>query len=97
MTIPPITLEDGSFVVIDGGDATAKGKENLKNAENLYELMIAQKPQGIDDVVISAWIVTHGHSDHFGVYNLFAKYYADKVTVKRQYDDRYHMLEAKMP
>lgn len=78
-----IRLEDGSFVVIDGGDATAKGKENLKNAENLYELMIAQKPQGIDDVVISAWIVTHGHSDHFGVYNLFAKYYADKVTVKR--------------
>lgn len=71
-----IRLEDGTFVVIDGGDKLET------NAKNLYELMVAQKPAGIDDIVITAWFITHGHGDHYGVYDLFAESYKDKVTVR---------------
>ncbi len=71
-----IRLEDGTFVVIDGG----KGFDY--NAELLYNTMLEQKPDGIDDIVISAWIVTHGHGDHCGVFCKFAANYAEKVTVK---------------
>ena len=71
-----IRLEDGTFAVVDGGNALAN------NAKNLYDLMVEQKPEGVEEIVIRAWIVTHGHSDHYGVYNLFAKSYKDKVTVE---------------
>ena len=71
-----IRLEDGTFVVIDGG----KGFDY--NAELLYNTMLEQKPDGIDDIVISAWIVTHGHGDHCGVFCKFAASYADKVKVR---------------
>ena len=43
-----IRLEDGTFVVIDGG----KGFDY--NAELLYNTMLEQKPSGMDDIVISA-------------------------------------------
>ena len=71
-----IRLEDGTFAVIDGGDPLDT------NAENLYRLMVDQKPGGVTDIIIRAWIITHGHGDHYGVYNLFAQNYADKVTVE---------------
>lgn len=69
-----ILLEDGTFAVIDGGDPLKN------NAETLYKLMREQTPN--DDIVIRAWIVTHSHKDHFGVYNEFARYYKDEVTVE---------------
>lgn len=72
-----IRLEDGTFVVIDGGHSYQS------NVKNLYELMLAQKPDEVEDIVISAWIVTHGHGDHCGAWvALKSSSYADKVTVK---------------
>jgi len=71
-----IRLADGTFVVIDGGICLDY------NGELLYRLMSEQKPDGIDDIVISAWILTHGHGDHFGVINKFLENYEDKVTVR---------------
>lgn len=71
-----IRLSDGTFVVIDGGI----GLEY--NRDLLYELMNEQKPDGMDSIVISAWILTHGHGDHFGVLKKFLESYDDKVTVK---------------
>lgn len=71
-----IRLEDGTFVVIDGGD-------NLDtNAANLYELMREQKPASVENIVVTAWIITHGHSDHYGVIRNFMANYKDRVTVK---------------
>ena len=73
-----IRLEDGTFVIIDGGDRIAA------NAELLYNTMREQLPAGVDDIVISAWIMTHGHhADHSGVLKEFIFDYSDKVTVKR--------------
>lgn len=71
-----IRLEDGTFVVIDGGQTPEY------DAKLLYDTMLAQKPDGIDDIVITAWIVTHGHGDHCGVFIKFLDAYEDKVTVK---------------
>lgn len=71
-----IRLSDGTFVVIDGG----LGLDY--NSELLYNKMLEQKPDGIDGIVISAWIITHGHGDHFGVLKIFLENYEDKVTVK---------------
>lgn len=71
-----IRLEDGTFVVIDGGDPYDS------NAKNLYDLMLKQTPLKDKEIVISAWFVTHSHKDHFGVYNRFAALYGKDVTVK---------------
>ena len=72
-----IRLEDGTFVVIDGGNALEY------NAKLLYETMLEQKPDELDEIIITAWIVTHAHGDHNGVFEYFAKHYKDKVTVKQ--------------
>ena len=71
-----IRLADGTFVVIDGGI------ELDYNGELLYNLLCEQKPDGIDDIVIAAWILTHDHGDHFGVIKNFLENYEDKVTLR---------------
>ena len=71
-----IRLEDGTFVVIDGGSGFDY------NAELLYNLMLDQKPEGMENIIVSAWIITHAHGDHNGVYMNFTRNYTDKVTVK---------------
>ncbi len=71
-----IRLEDGTFVVIDGGNSWAN------TAKRLYDTMLEQKPAQMDEIVVSAWFITHGHGDHCGVLSLFVKNYSDKVKVK---------------
>ncbi len=71
-----IRLEDGSFIVIDGGDNFGT------NGENLYNLMMAQKPASVENIVISAWILTHEHGDHYGLLKYFMAKHSDTVTLK---------------
>ena len=70
-----IRLEDGSFIVIDGGYKTEA------HADNLYNVL--KKQANGDDIVIAAWIFTHAHSDHVGTFEAFTSKYASSVTVKR--------------
>ncbi len=70
-----IRLEDGSFIVIDGGYKTEA------HADNLYNVL--KKQANGDDVVIAAWILTHAHSDHVGTFEAFTSKYASSVTVRR--------------
>ena len=72
-----IRLCDGSFIVIDGGYATAT------HAENLYNVM--KKQAGSDTFTIAAWIFTHVHDDHAGAFRVFTenKKYQDLVTIER--------------
>lgn len=70
-----IRLEDGSFIVIDGGH------EGQKDADLLYDVMKKQSPDP-DNIVIAAWFFTHGHGDHTGFFQYFCKTYATKVTVE---------------
>jgi len=72
-----IRLEDGTFVVIDGGSGSAY------NRDVLYDIMVEQLPNGVEDVVVTAWIVTHGDGDHYGTLSNFHKSkHADDITIK---------------
>ena len=58
-----IRLEDGRFVVIDGGHNHAQHTTNIQNA------IREQAKEYTDEPVIAAWIITHAHGDHFGMIN----------------------------
>ncbi len=70
-----VRLSDGSFVILDGGHGLQK------NADRLYEVMRRLAPNP-ENIVVSAWVLSHGHSDHIGMFDLFLNTYADRVTVK---------------
>ena len=66
-----LTLEDGRFIVIDGGYRTdAHGLYNYLNDHN----------QRADGITIAAWVLTHGHGDHIGAFEEFVPTYGDSVT-----------------
>ena len=62
-------LEDGRFIVIDGGkNATGLERDNLWHVlSTLYEQAHGKAPADADGerVEIAAWVITHGHSDHY--------------------------------
>lgn len=69
-------LEDGSFLIIDGG------YNRDVDANRLYNVMRSQTEAG-KPIVIAAWILTHGHIDHSGCFMRFTELYRDQVTVER--------------
>lgn len=71
-----IRLADGTFVIFDGG------YDSDYDMEALYNTMVEQKPEGMDEIVVSAWILTHDHGDHHGCLTGFMSRYNDKITVK---------------
>ena len=70
-----IRLEDGSFIVVDGGD------DSELHADNLYNVLKTQAGDG--DIVIAAWILTHAHGDHTGAFVQFTEKYSGEVTVEK--------------
>ena len=68
-------LSDGTYIVEDGGYKTDA------EADQLYEILCKYTPKG-EKPVISLWIITHLHTDHFGCFQNFAPRYRDKVDVK---------------
>lgn len=78
-----ITLRDGSFVIFDGGYVRVKdGYPKTYDYVRLYTLLneLNKRPDG--KIVISAWLMTHEHSDHFNVFYWFCKQYGSEVTLK---------------
>jgi len=71
-----IRLEDGSFIIVDGGYNTQT------HAANIYNTLVKQNGSE-DNIVIAAWIFTHAHDDHVGAFKAFTEDYANKVTVER--------------
>ena len=72
-----ITLEDGRFIVMDGGWDNSTGPEDVWTALcALYEEVWGHAPTAEQPIDVAAWYVSHGHHDHtFGVVNLMRKYY----------------------
>jgi hypothetical protein len=85
-----MTLEDGSFVIIDGGHVRATdGYPRTYDYLRLYMLLceLNKRPDG--EIVISAWLMTHEHTDHFSVFYWFCRFcheFGRKVTLKRYCD-----------
>lgn len=73
-----ITLEDGSFILVDSG--TNNDDKTLHH--DLYELLkdLNKRPDG--KIVIKAWYLTHEHGDHYYMFSDFIKEYGKKVTIE---------------
>ena len=66
-------LSDGSFLIYDGGNESVYGL--------LYKCLKDLSEGG--DIVVSAWVMTHGHGDHYGVLSRMASEgYNYDVTIK---------------
>ena len=68
-------LCDGSFIIIDGGFSSTG------NADRLYNILKKQANNG--DIVIAAWIFSHDHDDHVGLFKSFSTKYYNQVTVEK--------------
>ena len=74
-----ITLEDGSFILHDGG-----GADSNRDPDELYSLLTKLNKREDGKIVIAAWIISHQHYDHFmNSYNMVKKYYKNNVTVEK--------------
>ena len=78
-----ITLEDGTFVVMDGGG----GGDEAADAKLLYDTLYAlhtkvhgSEPTESNPITIAAYYLSHGHNDHFVVFNKFANTYAKSAS-----------------
>ena len=74
-----IRLKDGSFCIIDGG----MGDPDSVDSDKLMDILNAQKPADAEKPVIAAWIFTHLHGDHVGVFNCFSLDHHDDVVLER--------------
>ena len=78
--------EDGSFVIFDGG---SRGSTTLTNDHvHLYKVMkdlyiraYGKEPTSAEPIRICAWVLTHEHSDHYGIFEQFLKTYGYDSTV----------------
>ncbi len=83
-----LRLEDGRFVIVDGGNYIAENCDR----EVLYHTLAAlhkeaygSDPSTSNPIHIAAWLVTHSHGDHYGNMNAFLKYYAPTGLIKVDY------------
>ena len=74
-----IRLADGSFCIIDGGMGDPDGVD----ADKLMNILLAQKPAGTQKPVIAAWLFSHLHGDHIGVFNCFSLAHHDDVVIEQ--------------
>lgn len=70
-----VQLEDGTFVVVDGGIY------NEYNVELLYQYLLEYTPEG-SVPTIAMWLFTHPHADHIEAAKKFIKRYSTEVTVR---------------
>ena len=68
-----ITLEDGRYVIIDGG--------YTYDAENLYQYL-KDNNKRTDGIKIAAWFISHSHGDHYGCIEKFAPVHGRDVTLE---------------
>ncbi len=71
-------VADGSFVIVDGGYNTDAESDRILN------FLKENTPAG-EKPVVSAWIITHQHGDHYGALLNMTKRHLNEFTVKAFY------------
>lgn len=74
-----ITLEDGSFIVYDGGGASNNDHVML------YNTLKSLNKRTDGKIVIAAWILTHEHWDHYTNFAALCKNYASQIVLEGLY------------
>lgn len=74
-----ITLEDGSFIVYDGGG------NNALDCTRLYNTLNSLNKRKDGKIVIAGWFLTHEHWDHYTNFANFCKTYSNKVVLEGMY------------
>lgn len=72
-----ITLEDGSFIVHDGGGTSGQDKAEL------YNVLKRLNKRKDGKIVIAAWIISHEHWDHFENFFNFCNTYSSTVQLEQ--------------
>ena len=83
-----IRLEDGRFIVIDGGGVNTGGVEydRLWNVlTELYKDAFGKAPTARDPIVIAAWINTHSHWDHYEAFQQMLRKYGKTGLLRMEY------------
>jgi hypothetical protein len=83
-----ITLEDGSFIVFDGGGLNPEPKEPdiiwgllCLRHEQIYGTL----PTPENPIRVAAWVITHSHWDHYGAYRVFIDKYGKSELFSMKY------------
>lgn len=69
-----VTLEDGSYFIVDGG--------YKDDADSLYSFLSKNNKRPDGKIVIAAWLITHSHNDHYSCFDRFAQRYGGKVNLE---------------
>ena len=80
-----IMLEDGRFVIFDGGRMDESTSRLWEMLNRLYKKANGHAPSTDKPIEIAAWIITHSHSDHYDTFQRFANYYGHSNLVKIEY------------
>ncbi len=78
-----IRLEDGRFIVIDGGTNLPTEVDRLYRTLEKYHT-------GGEQIVIAAWLLTHPDGDHWGCFYGFSQKYAHQVKLEKILYNIYH-------
>ena len=81
-----IRLEDGRFIVIDGGGVVNTEHDQIWNVLNeLYQDAYGKAPTTNAPIVIAAWINTHSHWDHYYAFQQMLKKYGKTGLLRMEY------------
>ena len=83
-----ITLEDGSFIVLDGGGISRGATEHTQLFDILSELhtqVNGAPPSTESPIRIAAWILSHNHWDHYYCFELMLEEYGQSGLIELEY------------
>lgn len=81
-----IMLEDGRFVLFDGGSETGGSSDRLwQILSNLHEKASGAAPSPQNPVRIAAWFLTHSHNDHYAAPKAFLTKYGKTGMLRMEY------------